>query len=64
MDNLSFGYDLGSAFGKGTSVRLGANIQNVFVITNYTGIDPEVFAIDNNYYPRPRIFTFSINVGF
>jgi iron complex outermembrane receptor protein len=64
MDNLSFGYDLGSAFGKGTSVRLGANIQNVFVITNYTGIDPEVSAIDNNFYPRPRIFTFNINVGF
>ncbi len=64
MDNISFGYDLGSAFGKGTNVRLGANVQNVFIISNYKGIDPEVFAIDNTYYPRPRIFTFTLNVGF
>jgi iron complex outermembrane receptor protein len=64
MDNLNFGYELGSVFGKGSRVRLTANIQNVFTITKYQGIDPEVYAIDGNYYPRPRIFVFGVNVGF
>ncbi len=64
MDNLNFGYDFGDLFGGGSHVRLTANVQNVFVVTKYKGIDPEVYAIDNNYYPRPRTFVFGVNVGF
>lgn len=64
MDNLNFGYDFGGVLGKKTTLRATANIQNVFVITQYEGVDPEVQGIDNTYYPRPRIFTFGLNLGF
>jgi iron complex outermembrane receptor protein len=64
MDNINVGYDLGSIISKGTSLRISANVQNAFVITNYEGIDPEVRGIDNSYYPRPRTYTLGINLGF
>lgn len=64
MDNINFGYDFGNVFGKKTSLRATANIQNAFVITNYEGIDPEVQGIDNQYYPRPRTYTLGLNLGF
>lgn len=64
MDNLNIGYDFGSILGKGTNFRVTANVQNAFVITKYTGIDPEVGGIDNNFYPRPRVYTLGLNLGF
>ena len=65
MDNLFFGYNLGSILGKGTNLRATANAQNLFVITQYDGLDPEVFGgIDNNFYPRPRTFTLGFQLGF
>lgn len=64
MDNINFGYDFGEVIGKGTNLRATANVQNVFVVTKYEGIDPEVQGIDNNYYPRPRTFTIGLNLGF
>lgn len=64
MDNASIGYNAGSILSRGTSLRLGATVQNVFVITNYKGLDPEVIGIDNNFYPRPRNFVFSVNLSF
>ena len=64
MDNINVGYDAGEIF-KGARLRLTANVQNAFVITNYTGLDPEVGGgIDNRIYPRPRIFAFGVNVDF
>ncbi|MFN3852351.1 MAG: SusC/RagA family TonB-linked outer membrane protein [Spirosomataceae bacterium] len=65
MDNLFFGYDLGSLFGGKTTTRLAATVQNVFQITNYTGLNPEVSnGIDNNIYPMPRTYTLGVNIGF
>ncbi len=65
MDNFSVGYDLGKLLGKNTRLNVQANVQNVFVVTQYTGLDPEVFGgIDNNFYPRPRTYTLSFNLGF
>ena len=65
MDNLSLGYNFGEIFGdKHINLRVSANCQNVFVITKYTGIDPEVYSgIDNNTYPRPRTYTLGLNLG-
>jgi len=64
MDNINVGYDAGEVF-KHTRMRLYANIQNAFVITNYTGLDPEVNGgIDNQIYPRPRTFVFGLNLDF
>ncbi|WP_375581365.1 hypothetical protein ABWH96_10280 [Marivirga tractuosa] len=76
LQNLSVGYnfDLGeNSFIK--AMRVSANAQNLFVLTNYSGIDPEVsntasrngipsFGIDYTPFPRPRTLTVGLNVTF
>ena len=66
MDNLNVGYDFGKVLNnKKTGLRLNASVQNVFVITKYEGLDPEISnGIDNNFYPRPITFALAINVDF
>lgn len=65
MDNINLGYSFGKVFNKKADLTINANIQNAFVITEYQGIDPEISGgIDNNFYPRPRVFTFGFNLGF
>lgn len=65
MDNLNVGYNVGKVFNKKATLRLNANVQNVFVITQYKGVDPEIYGgIDNNFYPRPRTFVFGLNLNF
>jgi iron complex outermembrane receptor protein len=65
MDNLYLGYNLGPVFKKSANLRLNANVQNVFVITNYTGLDPEIGSgVDNNFYPRPRTFVLGATLDF
>ncbi len=65
MDNLTFGYTLRTKEGNLKSVRFWGGVQNVFTITNYSGMDPEVFGgIDNTIYPRPRTFLLGANVKF
>jgi TonB-linked SusC/RagA family outer membrane protein len=65
MDNLGLGYNFGQIFNdKHINLRVSANCQNVFVVTKYIGIDPEIASgIDNNTYPRPRTYTLGINLG-
>jgi len=61
LDNLSVGYKFETIAGK-MSAYLNFTVQNVFTITNYSGIDPEVNGgIDNNFYPRPRTFVLGIS---
>jgi iron complex outermembrane receptor protein len=65
MDNINIGYSAGDVVRKNTNLRISANVQNVFIITNYKGLDPEVSGgIDNNFYPRPRIFAINLNLDF
>ncbi|MGZ5189829.1 MAG: SusC/RagA family TonB-linked outer membrane protein [Flavisolibacter sp.] len=65
MDNFNIGFNAGNLVGKSTNLRFGATVQNVFIISEYKGIDPEVGGgIDNNFYPRPRNFVMSINLNF
>jgi len=66
MDNFNLGYSLGKTFHNNhTNLRINANIQNVFTITKYKGLDPEISGgIDNNLYPRPRIFALGLNLDF
>ncbi len=65
MDNINVGYSAGDIVRKNTNLRIGANIQNVFTVTKYKGVDPEVSGgIDNNFYPRPRIFVINLNLDF
>ncbi len=65
MDNLGVGYNFGNIFhDKHTNLRATLNCQNVFIITKYTGLDPEVYSgIDNNTYPRPRTYTLGLSLG-
>jgi TonB-dependent starch-binding outer membrane protein SusC len=61
MDNISAGYN----FEKYLNARLSLTVQNVFTITKYNGLDPEVNGgIDNNFYPRPRVFVLGVNLTF
>jgi iron complex outermembrane receptor protein len=65
MDNFNIGYNVGKIFNNTTGLRINVNAQNVFVITNYKGIDPEINGgIDNNFYPRPRTFVLGLNLDF
>jgi len=52
------------------SLRIYANVTNVFTITKYTGYDPEIGSynplqagIDNGYYAQPRVITFGANIS-
>ena len=64
MQNATLGYNFGQFIKKGTTLGLTFAVQNVFVITNYKGVDPEVFnGINNTIYPRPRTFTVGLNLG-
>jgi len=67
LDNINLGYNAGKIFHSSVGLRLLAAVQNVFVITKYKGLDPENASdsgVDNNIYPRPRIFSLGVNVDF
>jgi len=66
LDNINLGYYVGKVFGN-ASLSLNAGVNNVFVITKYSGLDPEnasTTGVDNTIYPRPRIYTFGLNFDF
>ena len=68
-DNITLGYSFDKLFKggsyKGIAGRIYATASNVFCITKYKGIDPEVFGgIDNNLYPRPLSFILGLNLNF
>ncbi len=65
MDNIYVGYNFGSVMNERVKVRVSAAVQNAFVITKYSGLDPEVTnGIDNNLYPRARVYTLNVNLNF
>lgn len=65
MDNMSLGYSFKSLVDGQGSLRVYSTVQNLFMITKYTGLDPEVSSgIDNNIYPRPRTFMFGVSLEF
>jgi TonB-linked SusC/RagA family outer membrane protein len=70
--NITLGYRLPESLLSKisvSSVRVYANVSNVFIITKYKGMDPEIGSWnplqagwDNGYYPQPRVFTFGANI--
>lgn len=65
MDNIYISYRFRNVFRSKSTLTLNANLQNVFTITNYVGLDPEIQGgIDNNLYPRPRTMSMGINLNF
>jgi TonB-linked SusC/RagA family outer membrane protein len=66
MDNAGIAFDAGRISKRdNVTLRVSANVQNVFIVSQYKGIDPEsTTGIDMNLYPRPRTYTLGLNVGF
>ncbi|WP_447640443.1 MULTISPECIES: SusC/RagA family TonB-linked outer membrane protein [Chitinophagaceae] len=65
MDNLGISYNVGNILQNSCNLRVSANCQNVFTVTKYSGLDPEIYGgIDQSIYPRPRIFTLGANLSF
>lgn len=65
LDNINIGYNFGELFTKGSNLKVYAMAQNVFVITKYSGVDPEVFGgIDNGYYQSPKVYSLGFNFQF
>lgn len=64
MDNIRLTYNFGQV-AKWMSVNTTFMVQNVFTITNYTGVDPECQGgIDMTVYPRPRIYSLTLGLEF
>jgi iron complex outermembrane receptor protein len=65
MDNISLGYTFPKWFNQKASLRFSLGCQNVFVITKYSGLDPEINnGVDGAIYPRQRSFLFGTNLKF
>jgi len=71
LDNATLGYNFKIGGTAISALRLYVSGQNLFVLSGYTGVDPEVNlaglepGVDpRQYYPRTRTVTFGLNVGF
>ena len=63
IDNIHLGYNLGSIHKAVSNVRINLTAQNVWVITKYRGLDPELNSgIDNNLYPRPTTVALGLSL--
>jgi hypothetical protein len=52
------------------AVRVYFNVTNAFIITKYSGMDPEIGSwnpllsgVDGGFYPQPRVFTIGANLA-
>ena len=67
MDDINLGYTFRKVGQGNTQIRVAAGVQNVFVLTKYSGLDPEssvTGGIDGNIYPRPRIYSVRLGINF
>lgn len=69
LENMTLGYTLKNPIKYVNSLRIYSTVNNLFVITKYTGVDPEVNqggmapGIDsNNFYPKTRTILFGLNI--
>ena len=64
LDNLSVGYNIENITDR-LSAYVSLTAQNIWTITNYKGLDPEVDGgVDDNFYPRPQVYMLGINLSF
>jgi len=66
VDFFNLGYNVGDFLNnKIKNLDISISAQNLFLLTKYNGLDPEIGGgIDNNIYPRPRIFSLNLNFNF
>ncbi|MDH6313827.1 TonB-linked SusC/RagA family outer membrane protein [Parabacteroides sp. PFB2-10] len=64
-DNITLGYSFDKLFGQNISGRTYLTAQNVFTISKYKGIDPEISGgYDGSIYPRPFVGIFGLSLNF
>jgi hypothetical protein len=74
-ESATLGYNIGKKFLGINRLRVYANLKNFFVLTKYTGYDPEgsdndnmgaalVPSMDFYMYPRPTELTLGVNIVF
>lgn len=64
-DNITLGYSFSNLFGLKANGRVYATVQNVFTITEYKGLDPEIDGgYDGNIYPRPFVGILGVSLNF
>jgi TonB-linked SusC/RagA family outer membrane protein len=65
MDNIGLAYNAGKILNGKANLRVSANCQNIFTVTKYKGLDPEIYGgIDYTLYPRPRTYSLGLNLQF
>lgn len=71
FDNATLGYRVNIKNEHISNLRFYATVNNLFVITNYKGIDPEInqggasLGVDyNSFYPKTRTILLGVSVGF
>ncbi len=79
LQNITLGYTVPGTQKIGfNKIRIYASIDNLFTLTGYNGVDPEISTSDLgtsgvlngpgidicNAYPRPRTFLFGLNLSF
>ncbi|MEO1009667.1 MAG: SusC/RagA family TonB-linked outer membrane protein [Bacteroidota bacterium] len=65
LDNINLGYTFGNVFNDSSRLRVFSTLQNVLVVTDYEGLDPEVpNGIDRNIFPRPFITQLGLSLDF
>lgn len=67
LDDITLGYTFRGIGRLGTDIRIALGVQNVFILTGYSGMDPEVVSengIDGTIWPRPRTYSLRLNINF
>ena len=67
IDDINLGYTFKVGKPWMESLRVAGSVQNVYTFTRYSGLDPElpnIDGVDNNFMPRPRLFTVRLNINF
>ena len=68
LKNISLSYNIPRRATKIAGIQLTVSAQDVFTLTKYKGMDPEVYTgydgLDYGAYPVPRTFTFAVKLRF
>jgi len=70
LKNISLSYTFPRQITKIADIKLSVSAQNVYTLTKYTGMDPEVYSsgfyngVDLGAYPVPRTITFGMKLNF